>query len=100
MTKKPENIAVHPAHAHEDYSAMPANPLMEKITFTREELNWIRDVVIIGLQSFGELEKIFSIKEVMERSDAKWPEYLDVRHPTGDAETVAKFADVLKVLNC
>lgn len=100
MTKRPENIAVQPAHAHEDRSAMPANPLMEEIAFTREELNWIRDVVIIGLQSFGELEKIFSTKEVMERAGSTWPKYLDVRHPTGDSETVTKFADVLKILNC
>lgn len=99
MTKKPAEIDMQPARAHEDAAIMPANPLMTRVTFTREELSWIREIVLIGLQSFGEVEKAIAAKELLERSGVELPSCFDIRHPTGESDTVAKFADVLRILN-
>ncbi|WP_426271339.1 hypothetical protein ACN9MB_07430 [Dyella kyungheensis] len=99
MTKRPEQIAVAPATLSEVNMDNPLNALMTRRSFTREEIAWIREVVIIGLQSFGELEKVFGAKGMIESAGGEWPGYLDVRHPTGDTEVVTRFADVLRILN-
>lgn len=61
------------------------------VTVERDELTHLREMLLVGLASFGELERI--------RSDPRTPESLRVIHPTGSCDTVSRFADALRVLH-
>lgn len=68
------------------------------ITLSKEQLRWVRDALLVGLASYGELEKVLNAKELREAMGQKWPEDLDVRHPTGDCEVVSRFATALMTI--
>lgn len=98
MTKKPEDMAVEPAIPNEEHTTLVCvGP--DDLVFSREAIGWVIEALVLGLTSYGELEKVFAAKKAVEATGGDWPEYLDVRHPTGDADVVAKFATALQTLN-
>jgi hypothetical protein len=99
MTKKPEDIAITPATSSEETWTMPSKNEADDITLSREQLGWIRDALLIGLASYGEIEKVLNAKELRKAMGQGWPQYLDVMHPTGDCEVVSKFATALMAIN-
>ena len=46
----------------------------------------IRRALLIGLQSFGEIERLDDAQDIFELGGKKIPERLRVIHPTGNAE--------------
>lgn len=70
----------------------------DDVVLTREEVSWVVDALILGLTSYGELEKVLSAKQMTEATGSEWPKHLDVRHP-GPDDIVAKFACALMTLN-
>lgn len=99
MTKKPEDIAINPASIKPENWSMLGMGDGNDIALSREQLSWIREALLIGMASYGEIEKVLNAKELRESMGLQWPEYLDVRHPTGDCEVVSKFAAALMVIN-
>jgi hypothetical protein len=71
----------------------------DDVVLSRESIGWVVEALIIGLTSYGELEKVFSAQKTVDAIGGQWPAYLDVRHPTGDSDVVAKFACALQTLN-
>jgi hypothetical protein len=76
---------------------MSATIVEDEITLSAENIAWIREALIIGLICYGEIEKVLSAKELRESMGVEWPNYLDVRHPTGDCDVVSKFATALMI---
>lgn len=60
-------------------------------TIGLEEIRAIRKALVIGLSSFGEIERLGNACAF--HSDV--PEDLHPLHPTGNADTVGDFADAL-----
>lgn len=59
------------------------------------ELRAVRFAVLVGLQSFGEIERLINRAEVF--AD-RLPDGMRPNHPTGQADTVSKFAEALAYL--
>jgi hypothetical protein len=97
MTKKPENIAIDPATLAEGHMRQ-VTIAHDDVVLSREEIGWVVEALILGLTSYGELEKVFTAKKFVQLQGEKWPAYLDVRHP-GPPDIVATFACALMTLN-
>lgn len=69
------------------------------LTLDAEETGWLREAIVIGLTCYGQIEEILNTKDVLESTGQKWPDYLDVRHPTGSSDVVSKFATALTLLS-
>lgn len=69
----------------------------DDVVLSREEVSWIVEALILGLTSYGELEKVLSAKQMTEALGGEWPRHLDVRHP-GPDDIVSKFACALMTL--
>lgn len=68
--------------------AVPQPSEDDELIISRGELHDIRDALLIGLASYGEIERL---------CDAAFPPgQLDVIHPTGSADTVGDFAEALR----
>lgn len=76
------------------------NHAHENVTFSREEISWIKNAVLLGLTSRGQLHKALEAKDVAGIIGSKLFEHLDIRSPTGSAaEEVAIFATAINVLD-
>lgn len=64
------------------------------IQIDHETIRTIRKAIVIGLQYFGEIERLLNAAEL---SDSHFPNLRPV-HPTGNADTVGDFADALAYL--
>jgi hypothetical protein len=71
----------------------------EKITLSAEDVEWIREALLIGLTCLGDVEQRCSACEIDESLGAKWPDAARPMHPTGTADCVSKFAAALTILN-
>ena len=60
-----------------------------------EMLEKIRDVLLIGLTSYGEIERLSDAEEKEKMCRNEIPDGLRVIHPTGTADTVSDFAEAL-----
>lgn len=69
------------------------------ITLDAEQVKAIRSALIIGLSSFGEIERLCNRADIHESYEAPLPEGLKPIHPTGCADTVGVFANALAYLN-
>lgn len=72
-------------------------PQAPQRSFDVEDIEMIREVVLIGLASYGELQKVLNAKEVRRSIGADWPKDIEVIDPA-EVTAVAKFADVLRLI--
>ncbi len=61
----------------------------------REQVKDLRHMLLIGLASYGEIERLVNAHEVHQLVSDKLPEDLRPLHPTGAADTVSGFATAL-----
>jgi hypothetical protein len=65
-----------------------------------EQIEAIREVLLIGLASFGEIERLSNAVDIEEDICRRpVPKEFHPIHPTGSADTVCKFADALRSLD-
>lgn len=69
------------------------------INLDAEQVKAIRSALIIGLSSFGEIERLCNQADIHESYEAPLPEGLKPIHPTGCVDTVGVFANALAYLN-
>ena len=62
-------------------------------------LRSIRHALLIGLASFGEVERVIDFYETLECCGKVLPAELRPLHPTGASDTVGKFADALRCID-
>lgn len=66
------------------------------ITLDQHDISGIRHALLIGLESFGEVERLDDQQGLF--SWVKLPEQLRVIHPTGAPDTIGVFANALRIL--
>lgn len=102
MTVKPKSeadsvVAAILSGAHTNGVSQSAD---DELTFTREQISWIREALLIGLTCLGEVEKVLSIKQVAMSAGCEWADGLDIRHPTGSGgDAVSAFATALVTID-
>jgi hypothetical protein len=69
-----------------------------KYVLDHDQVKQIRHALLIGLDSFGEIERLVNARELHELGGDKLPEELCALHPTGAADTVSLFAGALRSL--
>lgn len=69
-----------------------------KFVLEREEIDTIRNALLIGLASYGEVERLAEARQTREACGREVPEDLRVIHPTGSPTTVSEFAEALRAL--
>lgn len=84
--------------AREHTAVPPAptfNPCLEP-----EAIRGIRSALLIGLSSFGEIEKLDNAYRIhTQLGGESIPDDLRPIHPTGSVDTVSIFADALRAIN-
>ncbi len=73
-----------------------ATPL--EITLTHETLIRIREALLIGLAAFGEIERLSDAQAIRAARRKSVPRGLRVIHPTGQSDTICRFAGALRML--
>lgn len=66
-----------------------------------EDVRRIREALLIGLECFGEVERVenvFDLHETVRKGSL--PVELRPLHPTGTDDTVGRFAGALRILEC
>lgn len=71
----------------------------ETVTLDREAVAAIRRALIVGLSSYGEVERLCNSARAMENLGQPVPETFIPMHPTGSDETIGQFADALAYLS-
>lgn len=71
---------------------------MSNLENYEEEKDAIRKALLIGLDCFGEIERLINTVEVAELTGSEVPKELCPKHPTGAADTVSDFAYALRAL--
>jgi hypothetical protein len=69
------------------------------IQLDAEAVQAIRHALIVGLDSYGEVERLCEYAAAMESVGSPLPDSATPRHPTGSRETVGQFAAALARLN-
>ena len=69
------------------------------ITLGDEQVAMIRSALLIGLSSFGEIERITNRCDLIKLCGEEVPEGLTPIHPTGLCDTIGEFAEALRFLN-
>jgi len=86
-----------------DYGDMPggldARFATLTIEFEPDQLEAIRGALLIGLASYGEIDRILNYVDTMKAMGQKIPESLTPIHPTGSADTIGMFANALRMVN-
>lgn len=77
---------------------MTANNSTNELTLERDQIKVIINALLIGLDSYGEIERLESAAGVLELCKSEVPESLRPLHPTGSAETIGVFAAALRFL--
>ncbi|MEO8384370.1 MAG: hypothetical protein ABI583_03940 [Betaproteobacteria bacterium] len=70
-----------------------------EITVEVEAIRLIREMMLIGLASFGEIERLIDRQRFRESMGESVPDDDKVIHATGCSDTVVNFADALRVLD-
>lgn len=76
-----------------DKTAKPRH--MQGFVLEGEALDRVRRAVLIGLASYGEIERLSNAQQIREACSREVPEDLRVLHPTGAADTTSDFAAAL-----
>lgn len=70
-----------------------------RIELDVEEVRMIRNALLIGLDCFGEVERVRDAYDVeVEVAKNAVPETLRPLHPTGSPDTICEFATALRLL--
>ncbi len=69
-----------------------------EISFELENVQAIREALHIGLESFGELERLTDVCGLYRRTGMKIPDDMRPIHPTGSNSTIGVFATALRAL--
>lgn len=69
------------------------------ITLELEQANAILDALLIGLASYGEIERLDNACDVLRSCQTALPAEMRPIHPTGSAETVSDFATAISLLH-
>lgn len=64
-------------------------------TLDKETIIMVRDALLIGLASYGQVEQALANQKGQEQLGKPIPENQQVKHPTGMADTVSRFAEAL-----
>jgi hypothetical protein len=64
-----------------------------------DQIKAIREALLIGLESFGEVERLTWRCDSLEAAGTKFSAELRPMHPTGTADTVGVFAGALRLLD-
>lgn len=64
-------------------------------TFNDETIACIREALLIGLSSYGEIERLSAAQGILAQRGKPVAEGLRVIHPTGSADTVIRLAEAL-----
>lgn len=71
----------------------------ETITLDREAVVAIRAALLVGLASYGEVDKLCDCANVLREMGTPLPDLFSPTHPTGSDDTVGQFAEALSYLN-
>ena len=63
-----------------------------------EAINSIRSALLIGLASYGEIERLSDQAGIITACGKELPDGMRPIHPTGSADTVSNFAEALSLL--
>ncbi|HZQ61641.1 MAG TPA: hypothetical protein VFC24_09850 [Casimicrobiaceae bacterium] len=77
---------------------MAVNDSSKGTLITDEELRSLLNVTLVGLASYGEVERLYEACQSLELFNRAVPEELRVIHPTASSETIGEFADALRIL--
>ena len=69
-----------------------------ELTLEPDQIKIIINALLIGLDSYGEIERLESAAGVLEICKSEIPESLRPIHPTGSADTIGVFAAALRFL--
>jgi hypothetical protein len=70
-----------------------------EITLAAENIEWIREALLIGLICYGEIEKKVAASDFAESMGCRWPDDMRPIHPTGTSDVTSKFATALMVIS-
>lgn len=65
----------------------------------QDSIDAIRHALLIGLASYGEIERILNYVKTMKVMGQEIPESLTPIHPTGSADTIGMFADAIRMVD-
>ncbi len=65
----------------------------------QDAVDHIRNALLIGLASYGEIERLLNHVETMEACGVETPKELTPIHPTGSADTVGMFAEAIRMVD-
>ena len=71
---------------------MAENDFIKDLTLEDYDRKTIINALLIGLDSYGEIERLNNAVHVLEICKTEVPESLRPLHPTGSADTVGVFA--------
>ncbi len=73
----------------------------DSIILEGDDVELIRRMLLIGLSSYGEIERLQNEQEIVEEiAGQPLKDELRVVHPTGSADTAGQFAAALLTLQC
>lgn len=70
-----------------------------RVILDESELHVIRHALLMGLGSYGEIERLIDASKVAALCESPFPKEAIPLHPTGDAGTIGKFAFALSLVN-
>ena len=72
----------------------------ERIELDADDVGMIRKALLIGLASFGEIERLEDAFDVeVEVGKTPLPDALRPQHPTGSPDAIGEFATALRLLD-
>ena len=69
------------------------------LTLDNDQRNKIMRMLLIGLDAYGEIERLDNAVSILEICKTDVPETLRPLHPTGSADTISEFATALRFLH-
>ncbi|MFB1488398.1 MULTISPECIES: hypothetical protein [unclassified Thiocapsa] len=63
-----------------------------------DTLELVTDMLLVGLQSYGEVERLTAAADICELGGRRLPRSMRPIDPAGDPETISKFADALRLI--
>ena len=72
------------------------------IAISTEDIRELRSVILIGLSSFGEVDRlrdeVAGLDAALDAAQIPYPGALRPIHPTGSNDTISQFAEALRIL--
>jgi hypothetical protein len=77
---------------------METETVAQAVSLDHYQVQEIRRALLIGLASFGEIERLENEQNLAKFLGSPWPESACPTHPTGSADTVSVFAEALRFI--